>query len=194
MKETDTNYSRGLVLVAIFFLFLESFVAAQAPGTGALVGQVFDPSRAVVAGAQVSVVSEETNFSRTVRTTSEGLFRVALLPPGNYSVTVEVPRFKRKMLRSVQVVVSETALVDVELEVGAVTAQVQVAGIPELAQTKSPALGRVTDDKTIVSLTLANRNFSQVLALSPGALVDVPHPPKQGRNTQNAPSHFTKTQ
>src|SRR5260370_24616276 len=185
MKETDKNYPRGLVLVATFLLFLESFVAAQAPGTGALVGQVFDPSRAVVAGAQVSVVSEETNFAWTVRTTSEGLFRVALLPPGNYSVAVEVPGFKRKMLRSVQVVVSETALVDVELEVGAATAQVQVAGIPELAQTESAALGRVTDERTIVALPLANRNFSQVLALSPGILVDVPGAGNLGRNTPN---------
>ena len=192
MKKTDTNYSRGLVLAAIFSLFLESFVAAQAPGTGALVGQVFDPSRAVVTGAQVSVVSEETNFSRTVRTTSEGLFRVALLPPGNYSVAIEVPGFKRKTLRSVQVVVSETALVGVELEIGAVTAQVQVAGVPELAQTESAALGRVTDERTIVSLPLANRNFSQILALSPGVLAPVPPAGNLGRVTQDVVANGAK--
>src|SRR5260370_25204187 len=193
MKETDKNYPRGLVLVATFLLFLESFVAAKAAGTGDVVAQVFDPSRAVVAGAQVSVVSEETNFSRTVRTTSEGLFGVAPLPPGNYSVTVEVPRFKRKMLSSVQVGVGETALVDVELEVGAVTAQVQVGGITELAQTESAALGRVTDEKTIVSLPLANRNFSQVLALSPGALAAVPDAGAVGRVTQNVSANGAKT-
>ncbi len=191
--KTNRSYLWGLVLAAILFLLLESFVAAQAPGTGALVGQVFDPSRAVVAGAQVSVVSEETNFSRRARTTPDGLFRVALLPPGNYSVAVEVPGFKRKTLRSVQVVVSETALVDVELEVGAATTQVQVAGIPELAQTESAALGRVTDEKTIVALPLANRNFSQILALSPGSLAKIPDAGTVGRNTQNVSANGAKT-
>src|SRR2546430_2007547 len=92
-------------LLSTILLLLESLSAAQAPGTGALAGQIFDSSRAVVAGAQVSVVSEETNLSRAARTTPEGLFRVPLLPPGNYSVVVEVPGFKRKTLRSVQVVV-----------------------------------------------------------------------------------------
>jgi hypothetical protein len=182
----------GLMLA--FSLFsLEGFLAGQVPGTGALVGQVFDPSRAVVAGAQVSVVNEETNLSRSARTTPDGLFRVMLLPPGNYSATVEVPGFKRKTLRSVHVVVSETAVVDVELEVGAAAVQVQVAGVPEIAQTESTALGRVTDEKTIVALPLANRNFSQVLALSPGVLVDVPGAGNLGRNTQNVSANGAKT-
>jgi hypothetical protein len=107
------NRAWGMVLLCVVLLLLESFSAAQAPGTGALAGQVFDSSRAVVAGAQVSVINEETNVSRTVRTTPEGSFRVPLLTPGSYSVTIEVPGFKQKTLRSVQVVVSETAAVDV---------------------------------------------------------------------------------
>jgi hypothetical protein len=190
--KTHTNYAWEMVLACIFFL-LEGFAAAQAPGTGALVGQVFDPSRAVIAGAQVSVISEETNLSRTVRTTAEGLFRVQLLPPGNYSVVIEAPGFVRKALRSVQVGVTETTTVDVELEVGAAPAEVQVTGSPELAQTESAALGRVTDERTVVSLPLANRNFSQILALSPGVVVEVPNAGQLGKNSQNVSANGAKT-
>jgi hypothetical protein len=189
---TRLSRARWILLLCIFVSSLQGFSAAQAPGTGALAGQVFDPSRAVVAGAQVSVVNEETNVSRTVHTTAEGLFRVPLLPPGNYSVTIEVPGFKQKTLRSVQVVVSETAAVDIQLEVGAATAQVEVAGMPELAQTEGSALGRVTDEKTIVALPLATRNFSQILALSPGVLAPVPPAGNLGRVTQDVVANGAK--
>ena len=191
--KTHTNCAREIVFLCVAFLLLGSVLSAQAPGTGALAGQVFDPTRAVVAGAQVSVVSEETNLSRTARTTPDGVFRVPLLPPGKYSVVVEVPGFKQKTLRAVQVVVSETASVEVDLEVGAATAQVEVAGLPELAQTESTALGRVTDEQTIVALPLANRNFSQILALSPGVLEDLPSAGSVGRNTQNVTANGAKT-
>jgi hypothetical protein len=190
---TQLSRARGIFLLCILVWLLQILCAAQAPGTGALAGQVYDLSRAVVAGAQVSVVSAETNLSRTVRTTPEGLFRVPLLPPGNYSVAVQMNGFKRKILRSVRVVVSETALVEVQLEVGATTTQVQVEGIPELAQTEGVALGHVTDEQTIVALPLATRNFSQILALSPGVLADVPPAGDLGRVTQNVTANGAKT-
>ena len=191
----NTHFARlrKASLLLIVYLLLESFSAAQAPGTGALAGQVFDPSHAVVAGAQVTVVSDETSLLRTARTAADGSFRVQLLPPGKYSVTVEVSGFKRKTLRSVQVVVSETAAVDVELQVGTATEQVQVAGAPELAQTEGASLGRVTDGQTVVALPLANRNFSQILALSPGILEDLPSAGSLGRNTQNVSANGAKT-
>jgi hypothetical protein len=190
---TNSNYTRRMILLSTLSLFLESVALAQAPGTGALAGQVFDPSRAVVVGAQVSVISEETNLSRTLRTAAEGLFRAQLLPPGKYSVVVEAPGFKRKTLHSVQVAVTETALVEIELEVGAPNTQVQVEGSLELAQTESAALGRVTDEQTIVALPLSNRNFSQILALSPGVLAAVSDAGVLGRNTDNVTANGAKT-
>jgi hypothetical protein len=56
---------------------------------------------------------------------------------------------------------------------------------PELMQTRSSTLGRAGNGKTIVSLPLANRNFSQILALSPGAVVEVPDAGAFGKITQN---------
>jgi hypothetical protein len=191
--KTHINRARRFHFLSTAVFLLGSLCTAQAPGTGALAGQVFDSSRAVVADAQVSVVNEETNLSRAVRTAADGFFRVQLLPPGKYSVIVEVSGFKRKTLRSVQIVVSETASVEVELQVGAATEQVQVAGAPELAQTEGVSLGRVTDEQTIVALPLANRNFSQILALSPGILEPVASAGNLGRNTENVSANGAKT-
>src|SRR5215469_16065527 len=148
---------------------------AQAPGTGAITGRVFDPSGALIAAAHVSVVNEETNWSRALTSDAEGQYRASLLPPGSYSVVAEATGFKRLTLRSVRVGVAETAVVDIKLEVGAAKSEVQVRASTELAQTESASLGRTTNGTTILALPLANRNFSQILALSPGVIAAVPN-------------------
>jgi Carboxypeptidase regulatory-like domain/TonB-dependent Receptor Plug Domain/TonB dependent receptor len=176
---------RSALQLGLLVLFTASFLEAQAPGTGAIAGSISDPSGAVVAHARVSVISEETNSSRTVNATAEGVFRVPLLLPGNYSIVVEQAGFKQKIMHSVHVVVSETAVVDVKLEVGADTVKIEVSGASELAQTESAALGWVTDEKLIVELPLANRNFTQILALSPGVVVELPNAANLGKATQN---------
>src|SRR5208337_1574769 len=55
------------------------------------------------------------------------------------------------------------------------------------------ALGQVTAENTIVSLPLANRNFSQILALNPGVVVGLPHAGNLGKNTQNVSANGAKT-
>jgi hypothetical protein len=189
----DTSRSWGYLIRGVLFFLIAGFLKAQAPGTGAITGKISDPSGAVIPNARVSIVSEETNLSRAVTTTSEGVFRASLLPPGNYSITVEVPGFERQILRFVHVVVTETTVVDVQLKLGATASEIRVTGSPELAQTESATLGRATDDKTIVALPLANRNFTQILALSPGVLVEVPDAAALGRNSQNVSANGAKT-
>ncbi len=181
--------------VVVILLLAASSLRAQAPGTGAIAGSVSDPSGAVVANASVSVVSEETNSSRSVRTTPEGVFHVSLLPPGNYSVVVKEAGFKEKIMRSVPVVASETAVVDVKLELGAANVKLEVAGSPELAQTQSSTLGYVTDEKMIVDLPLSSRNFTQILALSPGVVVELSNAAVLGKGsqTQNVSANGART-
>jgi Carboxypeptidase regulatory-like domain/TonB-dependent Receptor Plug Domain len=189
----NRSWCRAVLSTALLFAMTILRAQAQAPGTGAISGQIYDPSGALVANAPVTVVNEGTNWSRSVTATSEGLFRVPLLPPGNYSVLVDAPGFRQKTLRSIHVIISETAVVKVRLDVGsAASVKVQVNDSSELAQTESAALGRVTDGKTVVALPLANRNFSQILALSAGVIVDVPNAANLGSNTQNVSANGAK--
>lgn len=166
---------------------------AQTPGTGAIMGRVFDPSGALVPDARVSAIQEGTNLVRQVATTSEGVYRVPLLPPGSYTIEIEQSGFEKEVLHLIPVVVSETRVVDAKLRVGTAKAEIEVTNEPDLAQTASSALGRVTDARTIVALPLANRNFSQILALSPGAIADIPNAGALGANTQNITVNGAKT-
>ena len=181
------------IFCGILWLFLAGAAKAQGPATGAINGQVLDSSGALVPDPHILVVNEETNQSRPATITTEGLFRANLLTPGNYSLTVEAPGFEKQIVRAISVAVGETAFVTVNVKVGSTATQIEVTGSAELAQTEASTLGRATDEATIVALPLANRNFSQILALSPGVLVEIPNAGALGRNTQNVSANGAKT-
>ncbi len=182
------------ILLGVVVLLMSALLIAQAPGTGAIAGAVTDSSGAVMANVHVSAVSEDTRVSRDATTGSDGAFRLPLLIPGNYSVTVNAPGFEEKTLRGVHVTVTETAVVDVKMAVAkAAATQIDVLASPELAQTQSSALGRVTDENTIVSLPLANRNYTQILGLSPGVVVELPNAGALGKANQNVSANGAKT-
>ena len=192
MNNVLHTWWKGAVGVAIL-LVLPGLARSQSPSTGAISGRAYDPQGAVVAGARVFVVNEETALSRDLTTTAEGLFRANLLPPGKYSVIIAAPGFKDKTLHSIRVAGTETAVVNVSLDVGMPATEVKVTDSPYLAQTETSALGQPTDGKTIVALPLANRNFSQILALSPGVVVEIPNAGNLGKNTQNVSVNGAKT-
>ena len=180
-------------LLGAIVLLAPCFLHAQTPGTGGIAGAVVDPTGAVLPNAAVQVVSQGTGWSRKTVTDADGLFRAPLLPPGEYSVVVSASGFQTKNIDSVHVVAGETAVFNVRLMVGTVASETAVVGTPEFAQTESSALGRVTDARTITALPLANRNFSQLLALNPGVVVELPDAAALGKNTQNVSSNGAKT-
>jgi hypothetical protein len=114
------------VTLSLVLLLLASVCLGQTPGTGAISGVVYDPANRVVANAEVLVVDDATQISRSVRTTVEGVFRAPLLPPGTYTVTVKAPRFAVSISSSVQVTVSETTSLNVTLAVAGASESVQV--------------------------------------------------------------------
>lgn len=195
-RSSATNPRNFLMatLWAICILAASAYaLSAQAPGTGAITGTVTDPSGAVVRGAQISVVNVDTGLSRSLATAADGVFRAALLPPGNYLIEVTAQGFGTQKLRSIRVIASEVTDVEFKLKLIESTTAVVVEEKSELLETQSSTLGRATDEKTIVALPLVNRNFSQLLALSPGVVVEVPNAGAFGRNTQNVSVNGAKT-
>jgi hypothetical protein len=85
-----------------------------------------------------------------------------------------------------RIVGSETSTIEVKLAVGAVGETVEVNGGANLAQTESSTLGRAVDQRTIQALPLANPNYTQILALSPGVVVELPRASALAGGTQIA--------
>jgi Carboxypeptidase regulatory-like domain/TonB-dependent Receptor Plug Domain len=185
---------RGTLSKALLFLLVSKFALPQVPGTGAINGRVLDPSGAVFAGAQVTIANEDIRITREVKTDTAGAFRIVLLPPGFYDLKVVVPGFTQKAPLSLEVVVSETTVAEIRLDVAPVrSSDVQVVAKSDAVQTQSMALGSAVDERTITALPLANRNYSQILALSPGAVVELPNAGALGKDTQNISVNGAKT-
>ncbi len=121
------------------------------------------------------------------------MFSVSLLSPGTYSITVDAPGFSQRTAKSINVVVSETNVVEFRLSVASVGESVNVEPSLELAQTESSSLGRAVDQQTIEALPLSNRNYTQILSLSPGVVVELPNASALGRGTQDVTANGSKT-
>ncbi len=144
-----------------FYLLVPALSAAsllaQDAASGAIVGTVSDSTGAVIQNSQIKIFDNQTHISRLVLTGSSGIFRASLLPPGNYSITVDAKGFEQRSISSVAVHVGEVTTLSLALAPGKVDISVEV----DMLQEQSPALGRVTDERTIQSLPLANRNYTR---------------------------------
>ncbi|MGA2086487.1 MAG: TonB-dependent receptor, partial [Terracidiphilus sp.] len=165
----------------------------QTPGTGAISGVAYDPSNRVIANAEILTVNEATNMSRSAITTAEGVFRVPLLPPGSYTVTVKAPGFAEHISQSILVTASETSSLNVTLTVAGVSASIRVTGDAEITELESSTLGRAVEQESIQALPLSSRNYTQILALSPGVVVALPDATSLSSGTQNVTSNGAKT-
>jgi hypothetical protein len=103
------------------------------------------------------------------------------------------PGFSTKSLKGVQVSVTETTSLHIVLPVAGVQTSVQIDANAEVAQTESSTLGGVVNHASIEALPLANRNYTQILGLSPGIVVSLPNAAELGRGTQNVAANGAKT-
>jgi hypothetical protein len=158
---------------------------AQTAATGALAGTVTDSTGAVVPNVTVTVASTSTGQTRAVTTDAAGTYKVALLPPGTYRVNFEAMGFKTLEVPSITINVTETNVLDRQLEVGAQSQQVTVQGEVETVQTSNATVGTVMVGKTVSELPLTTRNYTNLLGLSAGANVGVYDAATLGRGTQD---------
>lgn len=161
--------------------WLTARAGAQTAGTGAITGIVTDPSGAVVAGARITVTNEATGAVQSAVTTGTGNFVTPLLPPGQYRVEVSKEGFKLTTAPNVMVNVTETKALNLQLQVGAPSEVVQVDANAEQLQTETSALGNVTTSEMVQNLPLVTRNYTQILALSPGVAANVTNAGAIGR-------------
>jgi hypothetical protein len=174
-------------------ILLTGMILGQAPGTGAIKGSVLDPTGAVIQNAHVTIANDATEARRLGSTDASGTFTFSLLVPGTYTVIAQSAGFSDKTAKHVNVVVSETSVVNFALTVANVGVSVNVETSPELAQSESSALGRAVDQQTVEALPLSNRNYTQILSLSPGIVVELPNATSIGRGSQDVSANGNKT-
>ncbi|MGB8063132.1 MAG: carboxypeptidase-like regulatory domain-containing protein [Candidatus Sulfotelmatobacter sp.] len=173
---------RVLAILLLLSLSFTSTAFAQGGATGAISGVVQDTSGAVIAGAQVSILSEATGeILRQPTTDSSGGFTATLLPVGTYSVEVNAKGFPDTKFPGVVVRITETTRMIAALKPATVKQVVEVQSQVEQVNTSDATTGESLGTQTINDLPSATRNFQQLLALSAGASSDLNGAAQLGR-------------
>ena len=171
------------ILLAVVLVVGGPLLLGQSAGTSGLAGTITDPSGAAIPNVTVTLTNNGTQQTRTTTTGTDGSYKFALLPPGNYKVTFTAMGFKTSEVASVQLNVTETPALDRSLEVGAQSEQITVEAAAETLQTQSSTLGTVVNQQSVQGLPLASRNYTQILGLEAGANSGVNNATALGKGT-----------
>lgn len=137
-------YTSGLTVAAIW---------AQSE-RGNITGIVTDPSGAAIAGAELHVVNRDTNAMAKSESSSTGEYNVPNLLPGFYRVEIQATGFKRFLQQNVVVAAASRVRVDAQLQLGAVTEQVEVSAQAAVLQTDNAKVSTQVQNKLVDELPL----------------------------------------
>ena len=183
--------SRNLcfVVLLVSFLALSPLLApnAQAQQTlGGITGTVTDTSGAVITGATVNLLGDETKLSRTQTTNANGTYLFVNLPIGNYTLSFTQAGFQGETVPAILVQANRTATVNVELKVGNVSESITVEETPLLNQVDTTN-GYVMDKLEIQAVPLPTGSFTGLAILSPGVSAELSSGTGANAGLGNAP-------
>ncbi len=117
---------------------------------------------------------------RLATTNESGLYVIAAVPPGRYTMKVELDGFRTVERTDIGVQVGSMNRIPITLDVGQLSETVSVVGSAPMLQTETASIGTVIENRSIVELPLNGRNYLQLASLIPGATTNGPSS-SQGR-------------
>jgi outer membrane receptor protein involved in Fe transport len=161
-----------LVLCSAALLSLVVAPALAQTTVSTIEGTIKDPQGSVVAGAQVVVKSAALGIERSATSDAEGFYRIAALPAGIYSLAITHAGFATRNLDNVELTVNRTLSLDIPLEVGAVSGQVDIIGYAQLLNPTSSSTGATVTPQQIREMPTNGRNYLDLMQLVPGVVVN----------------------
>ena len=114
------------LFLVLSFALLSTTAFAQSSTTGSIEGRVIDSTGAAVPGVGISVTSPNLISPQSTTTDDQGNYRVLNLPPGKYTVAVEAAKGFGKSEQTVDVNLSKTSTLDIQVQAANVGATVTV--------------------------------------------------------------------
>ena len=108
-------------------------------------GTVTDSSSAVVVGASIKLLNKDTGVAFAATSNSTGQYRFLFLNPGNYQITAEQPDFKSFVRDQIEIHVSQSATIDISLQVGAAAETISASSEVPLLDSEKVDRGLVVD-------------------------------------------------
>ena len=147
-------------------------LSAQSNVSGDIAGTVTDPSGSAVVGAAVTVKSQSTDATKEVVTGNAGNYRVSLLTPGQYTLTVTAQGFETSAA-TVSVAIGQINTQDIQLAVGSSAQTVQVTGteVP-LLHTENADITTTFDMQQVQTLPNPGNDLTFVAQTAPGVVMN----------------------
>src|SRR5713101_4387155 len=168
-KESFGNLRVVVLLLAVLAFVLSCAIGARAQVTTADVrGTIMDEQGAAVAGADVTITSSNTGYTRSMKSASDGSYSFTELPLGTYRIHVTHAGFKTETQTGVVLHVNDSLVLNVGLKVGAISESVTVEASHIADETTSGELSGLIQASQVEELPLNGRNFMQLVTLVPG--------------------------
>jgi hypothetical protein len=157
-----------LALAFALALALTPARAAAQSFKATLFGTVADTSGALIPGAIVTIVEEDTDRQQSVTTGADGTFTLSQLRPASYTLRVELDGFQASLQKGLVLETDQTRRLTVTLKAGAITETVIVSSPIPVIHTDTSSKGEVIVQKQLQDLPLNGRNYTDLALLVPG--------------------------
>jgi len=144
--------------------------AAYGQSTAQVSGAVKDQTGAVLPGAEVRMTQTETGLTRTTITDETGSYSLPNLPIGPYRLEASLPGFRSYVQSGIVLQVNSNPVINIGLQVGQVSDEVEVQANAALVETRSTAVGQVMENVRILELPLNGRQVTDLIVLSGAAV------------------------
>jgi outer membrane receptor protein involved in Fe transport len=151
--------TRKLVSLTILMLALSAFGFAQSADTGDLRVTVRDPKGSLMTDATVTARDPAKGLERSATGNGQGEYRIPLLPPGTYQITVEAPGFAKATASNVVITVGQMADLPVVLAIAGAQEVVTVSSAAELIETGRTSTTDTIEQRRIDNLPINGRSY-----------------------------------
>ena len=159
------------LFAAMLLTILPESILAQSVVSGDVTGTITDPSGAVVPNATVTITNPLTKETKTTTTNGAGVYRLALIKPGNYTLSVTSGGFQTTT-RNILVTVGQVTRADAALTVGAATQTVEVTADVPVIQTDNGNITTSYSASQIAALPTPGGDITYVAETAPGIAVN----------------------
>jgi len=157
----------GVCLLAAFLvLSLASTTSWAQVLTAQISGTIKDPSGAVLPGVQITATQTATGAKRSTVSNETGNYVLPSLPTGPYMLQAELPGFKSFVQTGIVLQVDERPEINIVLQIGQVSEQVEVQADAAFVETRTTAIGHVVTNQEVAEMPLNGRDPHELIFLA----------------------------
>ncbi len=159
----------AIALAAVMMLSTVSLAQTQIT-TGVIQGTISDETGAVVVDADIEVKNIDTNFTRSLKSDSDGRFVFLQLSSGRYQLTVSKQGFATLVQENLQLTVGQAISLNLSMKVSQVAERITISAAPTIDTAKTESSSTI-NELSVSETPILGRKFEDLLSLTPGVSI-----------------------